>query len=191
MFFTPTKAVEIYKVSKPTLYADMKSGKLSYKIDDRSRRKINVAELERIYKKREEGTLQNETSKIVNQDNKKILSPNSDSFEIEIKYLKEMLDKQEELYKSQIEDLTEALKRSQEGQNKALLLLEDKTEGAGSWEKQFKALESRLSNQIAEKDKEAEVRIKSLRKAAKKKIDEVNSALEAERNKNLWQRLFG
>jgi len=65
MFVSPTKAIKMYEVSKPTLYKDMKDGKLSYEINDRKKRKINVAELERIYEKRdtEEGASTSETVK--------------------------------------------------------------------------------------------------------------------------------
>ena len=54
MFISPTNAVKMYDVSKPTLYKDMSEGKLSFTKDDRDRRKINVAELDRLYEKRED-----------------------------------------------------------------------------------------------------------------------------------------
>jgi hypothetical protein len=45
MFISPTNAVKMYNVSKPTLYKDMSDGTLSFDKDDRGRRKLNVAEL--------------------------------------------------------------------------------------------------------------------------------------------------
>ena len=65
MWLSPTKAVKMYNVSKPTLYADMKDGSLSYKMNDRKKRKINVAELDRLYDKRdsEEGASSSKTVK--------------------------------------------------------------------------------------------------------------------------------
>jgi hypothetical protein len=56
MFISPAEALRLYAVSKPTLYSDMKDGKLSYQVDDRDKRRINVAELDRLYEKRPEGT---------------------------------------------------------------------------------------------------------------------------------------
>lgn len=54
MHISPTEAIKLYDVSKPTLYSDMKEGKLSFKIDDRKKRKIDIAELERLYKLRDD-----------------------------------------------------------------------------------------------------------------------------------------
>jgi predicted site-specific integrase-resolvase len=54
MFISPTNAVKMYNVSKPTLYKDMSDGTLSFDKDDRGRRKLNVAELDRLYDKRED-----------------------------------------------------------------------------------------------------------------------------------------
>ncbi len=53
MYYSPTQAIKHYVVSKPTLYKDMSDGNLSFKIDDKKRRKINVAELGRLYEPRE------------------------------------------------------------------------------------------------------------------------------------------
>ena len=52
MFISPAEALRRYAVSKPTLYSDMGDGKLSYSLDDRGKRRINVAELDRLYEKR-------------------------------------------------------------------------------------------------------------------------------------------
>ena len=55
MQISPAKAVRLYKISKPTLYADMKSGKLSFTKSHRGKRQIDTAELSRLYDLREKG----------------------------------------------------------------------------------------------------------------------------------------
>src|SRR5688500_9639645 len=68
MFISPAEALRRYAVSKPTLYSDMKDGKLSYTIDDRARRKINVAELDRLYEKLPEGAKRPEALNVNDPD---------------------------------------------------------------------------------------------------------------------------
>lgn len=54
MQISPTETVRLYEVSKPTLYKDMEEGNVSFEFDSRKKRRLNVAELERVYERRKE-----------------------------------------------------------------------------------------------------------------------------------------
>jgi len=146
MFVSPTDALKDYKVSKPTLYADMKNGKLSYKKDDRGKRKINIAELDRIYDKKQKKAEPTHTSNNVNQEKLETLPNTIDAFQLENKYA----DKVIKQYEDEIEHLRDALKLAQEGHNKATLLLGNKSsgnDGVGVIQKSLSALETRIDRQ--------------------------------------------
>lgn len=204
MFLTPTKAVELFKVSKPTLYNDMKSGKLSFELDGRKKRKINVAELDRLYEKRSD-TEEGLTSKIVN---KKQNLTNTDvsqtNIEREIKSIREQIEsghkREVELLNNQIEQLQSQVESLNKNLNKALdvtALLEDKREGKGTKESEFDVKfknmeqvieELRTQNKhLLEKEDERQKRAEERRKQQR----EAEAALEEEKNKSFFQKLFG
>jgi len=95
-------------------------------------------------------------------------------------------DREREQLQARIDHLEEALKRSQEGHNRATLLLEGRTSGVGDWEKSLQTLETRIANQEEASRKERQ----EIKNQAKRKIDHVKRALEEEQNKSVWQRLF-
>ncbi|MCP5004715.1 MAG: hypothetical protein GY941_12370 [Planctomycetes bacterium] len=192
MHVSPTEAVKTYNVSKPTLYEDMKNGRISYQKNERNKRRINVAELDRVYDKRV-GGLEEANVKVRNYKTELNDSNPSDAAKVEITYLKELNKQQKEQFEAQIQSLQGALDKAQEGQNRLTLLLEDqrsKESGAGEWEKALKALEHRIANQEANE--------KNLKERAQKEINKHKNALEeekkklkAEQNKTVWQKLFG
>ena len=90
-------------------------------------------------------------------------------------------------FKNQIENLQQSLKISQETAQKVTLLLEDKRKEskAGDLEKSVQTLEQRIANQEktskAEQEKALELR---------KKNRALKQALEAEKAKSLWKKIF-
>ena len=202
MNITPTKAVKLFKVSKPTLYNDMKSGKLSFELDGRKKRKINVAELDRLYDKREK-TDENLTSKSVKSENSFTGSNvNESSLKREIENIREQIQsshkREIELMNNQIEQLQSQLENLNKNLDKALdvtALLEDKRAGQGAKEtkidEKFKNMESvieelRLQNKRL-LDKESERQKKSEERRKQRELE----AAEKEKNKPLLKRLFG
>jgi len=107
----------------------------------------------------------------------------------------EVLDKERvrerEQYERQIETLTDSLTRAQETAQKITLLLEDKSKsssgGGGEWEKGLKALEERIAAQDALARKE----IEEIKRNSQRQVLQYKTALEAEKSKPLWKRLFG
>jgi hypothetical protein len=188
MHISPTEAVKTYNVSKPTLYEDMKNGRISYQKNERNKRRINVAELDRVYDKRVGGSVSTNV-KVRNDKTELNDSKSSDAADVEIRYLKELNKQQKEQFEAQVQSLQIALDKAQEGQNSVTRILEDqrtKEAGAGEWEKSFKALESRLSNQesTSKEIKEREEKILRQNKALK-------NALQEERSRGFFKKLFG
>jgi DNA repair exonuclease SbcCD ATPase subunit len=187
MFITPAEAIRRYNVSKPTLYSDMTEGKLSFKFDDRKKRKIDVAELDRLYEKRIEAGPATQvnvnprpdlTQSNVNQNVGEIERLNQ-----EIGYLKRELH----MRQNETEKWQEAFDKAQATADKITALLENKSgSGAGEWEKALKALEERISNQDAQAKKE----IEDIKKNSQQQVMRYKTALEAEKNKPFWKKIF-
>ena len=194
MNISPAEAIRRYNVSKPTLYSDMKDGKLSFTLDDRKRRKINIAELDRIYDKREEeGALTVEKSvqspvKNTQSNVKPTAEYSMGRLELEVEYLKrELTNRQEET-----ERWKEAFDKAQSTADKITALLEDQSVKSrhatdkDEWKKTLTELETRIANQektTQEKEAEAE-KILQQNKVLKK-------ALTAEQSKGFFKKLFG
>ena len=190
MWLSPTKAVKMYNVSKPTLYADMKDGSLSYEMTDRKKRKINVAELDRLYDKRdtEEGASNTKTVK----GNSTLTETNVSKRQLEQKLeeahakIAESQEREITALKNQIENQKEQIEQLNKNLNKALDVtaqLEDKREGQGAKEVERDTKLEMLENQISR------LTAKSERQAAldKKRIQE----LEKENAKSWFQKLIG
>lgn len=90
-------------------------------------------------------------------------------------------------YREQIEHLQEALQRSQEGHNRATLLLENQQAGGGGWEEAIASIERRLANQEAD----AKQKRDKLKASAKRQIEHYKQQLDTELCKPFWQKLFG
>lgn len=194
MNISPAEALRRYNVSKPTLYSDMKDGKLSFTLDDRKRRKINIAELDRIYDKREEEgalTVEKSVRSPINNTQSNVKSTAEYSMgrlEIEVEYLKrELTNRQEET-----ERWKDAFDKAQSTADKITALLEDQSSKSrhatdkDEWKKALTELETRISNQEKtnqEKEIEAQ-KILQQNKALKKSLTE-------EQSKGFFKRLLG
>ena len=160
MYISPTEAIKMYDVSKPTLYKDMSEGNLSFKKDDRKRRKINIAELDRIYQKRAgQGddltsrnvkpaiplTELNVSDKQVATQIKAIREQISKSKDREI----ELLEQQIEQFKDQVENLNRHLEETRKEHKVYVRLLEDKREEQGAktshWGEKLELMEQQIS----------------------------------------------
>ena len=167
MSISPAEAIRLYDVSKPTLYKDMKEGTISYEQDDKNRRRLNPAELDRVYKKRrlEEGAqtilkggynpatetaLNAELVPVALMD--KILKEQREQFENQIEMLRIALD--------QAQKLPQLLENSRKEEN-------DKVEEA--WEQNIELLKGQVAN-------EKDLRIKEL--ARSKRLYKENKYLK-------------
>ena len=137
--------------SRTTITKHMRAGKLSFEEDGQGNKLIDASELIRVYGdecdfSREEGSI-SET---------RAATPTGQGVQAEVNTLQTQLakevaerDRERAHFRQQVEQLQDALKLAQEGHNKAMLLLENRSGGRGEWEGPLKALEERIANQDA------------------------------------------
>lgn len=207
MFISPTDAVKMYDVSKPTLYKDMSDGTISFTKDDRDRRKINVAELDRLYAKRQDAQ-ESLTSTNGNQWDG-LTEPNVNNQQLvqQVKAIREqieqsrnreieLLEAQIEQFKNQIENLHRHLDETREEHRVYVRLLEDKREEQGAktsrWDQKLQAMEQQLSalqdqnKLLVAREEERKKRIEERRRK-----QEAEKRQEQEHRQRFWNRLFG
>ena len=188
MKVNPTDAAQIAGVTRKTLYADMQKGTLSYEVTDKKKRLINVAELERVY-----GTL----AKDVGGDTKntlfetagntqKTVDTASGGNNIDVEVLKIRLEQSEnersrerEQLNEQIEHLRSMLSSEQEERRKITALLTNQTADKEEQGTQQKKTESQLDD--------LKMTVQELRKQNRA----IFKTLKEEKEKSLWQKLFG
>ena len=204
MKVTITKAAKMAGVSRNTIYNDIDSGVLSFTSNARNKKLIDVSELARVYEnvEFEDEKPQNKASQTVEKrtETLKALSKQDISAQVlqerlkatekSLEVLNEERERERQNYESRLETLETALTKAQDGYNSVTKLLEDhrtKESGAGEWENAIKALESRISNQEAALKTELE----ETKKKAQSQIARYKQELEKEKNKSLWQKLFG
>lgn len=213
-----TEAHRLTGVARSTIYKDIDSGKLSSTQNARGKQVVMVSELERVYGKvspekiqdknnvsENVATDQNRSSTVqsaqidqvaVLQERIEALRAKVESQDEIIGDLKEVRKDNRRVYEEQIETLREALDKAQDGFNGITKLLEDKTDtdnDSNKWEKGLKALETRIANQEKDRQEEKRLRLEQEAKARKhlQKAREFKRALEEERSKSLWKKLFG
>lgn len=135
--------------SRTTITKHMRAGKLSYEEDGHGNKLIDASELIRVYGdecdfSREEGSSTDSSA----------ATPTGQGVQAEVNTLqaqlaKEVAERERERahFRQQVEQLQEALKLAQEGHNKAMLLLENRSGGKADWEATLKALEERIAKQ--------------------------------------------
>ena len=186
--------------SRETINAATKSGKLSFTIGSKNTKEIDIAELERVYPLIKTVNDIMSPSEVVQANP----TPSDSDSTAELAALNEKLAASERMRETidserarerrQLEDaidnLREALAKTQEQHNKALLLITDQsqqtTERVGGWEKSARSLEKRIANQ---EERSKKFRDEALK--ARRQVEQYRRALEAERNKPFWQRLIG
>lgn len=204
MKVTITKAAKMAGVSRNTIYNDIDSGVLSFTSNARNKKLIDVSELARVYEnvEFEDEKPQNKASQTVEKRTEtlkplskqdisaQVLQERLKATEKSLEVLNEERERERQNYESRLETLETALTKAQDGYNSVTKLLEDhrtKESGAGEWENAIKTLESRISNQEAALKTELE----ETKKKAQSQIVRYKQELEKEKNKSLWQKLFG
>lgn len=146
--YTITAAHRITGRSRTTIQKHIKKGKLAYELGEGGVKLIDASELIRVYgddcdfRREEQGA--GATAGIP-------AAP--DTVRTEVHTLRDRLDtlneerrREREQLQTQIEYLQDALKQAQEGGNRALLLLEDRS-GSADWQAAIASLEARLDVQ--------------------------------------------
>ncbi len=186
-------------IERSTLYRHIKDKPISVIKNNGAHPKIEASELIRIYgdqfkidalngSKRNKNATKTNSDDTKNNTNTTISAENFPASE-KIAVLEKERVREREQYESRIDHLENALLKAQDGQMAVTRILEDqstKDSGAGEWEKSFKALENRIANQEA-KEKGHQEREEKLLKQAR----HFKKALQEEKNKGFFQKLFG
>lgn len=197
------EAAQVIGKTKKTIYNHKDKNRFTYEIDSDGKAVIDVSELLRVYgssseiNERLEKLIADPRGEIsVKKETYTAATKREESalieYKIKLARLEAELSKEQELKKKaeeQVDYFKEALERAQDTSQKITLLLENKSkenEKEDKWQNSMSALESRVSNQEAKAKEDLEKSQKVLRQN-----QALKKALEAEKNKSLWQRLFG
>ncbi len=184
--------------SRETINSATKDGTLSYTLNNKNHKVIDVAELSRVYEitkaleEVEQHSGVNHSQSPSETDSQKWMSrylemkTKADSAIEKAELLEKHHQQQRKIYEDQVQNLQDSLKLAQEGHNKATLLLENKSDDGNQWQIALKAIEERVANQENKAKEEQERAQKILRQN-----QALKKALEEEKNKSFWQKLFG
>lgn len=177
---------EIHRItgkSRTTISKHMEEGKLSFTMDD-GKKQVDAAELMRVY-----GSDCNFDS-VSKEPSRPSASPSQNSGESLTQQQLELERKERERERgqllNQIDYLKDALGTSQEGHNRATLLLENHSSGGGTLEAALSALEKRMEQQELTAKEEQELALK-----LRRQNQSLKRVILAERNKTFWERLLG
>ena len=206
--FNMTDAAVLAGVSRRTFYNHIDSKPITTKRNQNDEKVVDLSELKRVYgeetilsnlqKMQEDDDVQprelahNDSVQGVQSSQSadlKLMRARIEALENEKNLIEEQARREREQIQDERDFLRKRLEEAQEGQKRITLLLEDhshKQNGGEAWEKSFRALEQRLANQekAAKEREEKEQRLLKQNRGLKQ-------ALEAEKNKSFWQKLFG
>lgn len=192
MKLTLGQAAKEVEVSKTAISNSIKSGRLSATKTETGSYEIDPAELFRVYppKPVNAGVNLTKLNTEVNPINMPELGVLTAQLTGQQKLLEEK-DKQIERMIREKENLEERLDEQIQQSKRITLLLEHKAasgpERGGEWEKSLKSLETRIANQEENTKREMDM----LKRKAQAKIAQYKQALEEEKKKPLWKKLFG
>lgn len=179
---------EVHRItgkSRTTISKHMEEGKLSYQMEG-DKKLIDAAELMRVYGS--DCDFERVTSKKAT-----LLPTPSEQSPQESEFIKRQLENERQererertQYLNQIEHLQEALGAAQEGHNRATLLLENNSSGGGALQTALDGLEKRMNQQELSLQEEKELALK-----LRKQNLRLKKAIQMEREKSFWERLFG
>lgn len=181
--YSISESARITGKTRDTIRSHIKKSKLSFELDINGNKRIERSELMRVYGNDLDFSLANgkkrtKTSATFNTDN----AGNIKMLEEQLKNERSERDRERRQYENQIESLTDALQRSQEGQNRTTLLLENHSKREGDWEASFNALRNAQEQSRHE--------ILELKNLAKRREEKLKRALEAERTKPFWRKIL-
>lgn len=178
-------------ITRATFYRHVEKKGITMEENDEGNPVVDVSELLRIYgNKVKTDTVSEQNNAPLNTNAAKTgqgAGTEITGLKIQVEMLEASQRREREILEDQIEHLKNTLSKAQDGQNKLTMLLEHKEQdGAGDWGRSLKALEQRIANQekTAQEKQEREEKILRQNRALKK-------ALDAEKSKGFFQKLFG
>ena len=144
--------------SRETINNATQDGTLSYSLNGRNHKVIDISELERIYplvktmdeiEKKEivkKSPVPSETDSQEWRNRYVETKSRLESAEEKIQLIEKYHTKERNIFEDQVENLQKSLFLAQEGHNRATLLLEDKSEKQGEWQTAVSSLKEQISN---------------------------------------------
>ncbi|MDF1864388.1 MAG: hypothetical protein P1U70_06120 [Saprospiraceae bacterium] len=190
-----TKAAQLAGVSRTTLYNDMKSGKLSFELQGKKKKTIDISELERVYGQLEQFN-QNEPSKPVKTEQK--LTGSSDfALEIELAVLRDKLEifenerkREQEKTSDEIEHLRGRLEKADNERVKLTAILTDQREGQGTQKNERDDKIEKLESVVLQLQKQNN-QFMEREEARRKRAEERRRLKEEEESRGFWRRFLG
>lgn len=225
MKYTVIEAAKVVGISRQTIYRHIEKKPITTEKDDDGNIFIDASELIRVYGNNIDFNAHKDSDNPVtsNNDIKKLHAVTKSDGANDIKIIEERLNsagkqiemleiqmrREREILEEQIVTLKDALKVSQDVQNKTVALLENKSNlsnngNSNDWQKSLKALEDRIANQeVAIQEKIALEAEKTAKEAKEKEelrlqleekekiLAEKEEALKIEKSKSFLHKLFG
>ncbi len=199
MKLTLGQAAKEAGISKPSLSAAIKKGRLSASKNDSGVYEIDPAELFRVYPKKQEANQLDNSSSLTLTNGKKSVSSgvNKEVLDLLLAERDKLLEEKDKTIKRLEEEKSEIREdlQDQKDQSKRItLLLENQSsKGAGDWEKGLKALEERIANQekSAKEIEDKALKLEEENRKLKKMVTTKEQALKEEKSKGFFKRLLG
>jgi len=201
MKLTLGQAAKEAGISKPSLSAAIKKGRLSANKNESGVFEIDPAELFRVYPKKQEANPLGNGSHLTQTNGKKGVSSgvSNDMLDLLLAERDKLLEEKDKAIR-RLEDekseIREDLQEQREQAKRITLLLENhsnKEAGDDDWKKSLKSLEKRIANQ-EEKTKEEEKKAQELEEEnfkLKEAMAAKEKALKEAQSKGFFEKLFG
>lgn len=188
--YSISEAARIVNRGRATITRHMHAGELSFERNDQGNRTVDASELLRVY--RDRCDFDRASGKKKTDMNRSVAA--KAATDSDFTALKE-------LYEARIADLKDALSESKDTiveERETRKLLEDKTKERTGWKEALSEMEAKIARKVQREvtaiKKQSEGEVHELKERYRIKIGEINNLkteLSNERNKTLWQKLFG
>jgi hypothetical protein len=194
MKYSISESARIVGVTRKTLYKHIETKPISIEKDEQDRPVIDASELMRVYGDQcrfdvDKGSKSQITKSQNDPENAVPGSLEAAVIQKELDMLRAQMTSDREIFEEQVDYLRKKLDEANSESRKLTALLTDQraeSSRAGEWEKAIKALEQRIANQEST-DKEQQERAQKILR----QNQALKKALEEERGKSFWKRLFG
>lgn len=185
MKYSVSEAARIVGFTRKTFYKHIKKKGISVEKDENNRPLIDASELIRVYGDRCNFETDQENTKVDEGQGtpQKVDTDKQLDTVVEIAVLREKLSNTEE-QRDHYQTLYEQERQERQANTR---LLADQRDKQDHWEKSFLELQQMITNQESKANQELE----TFKQQTKRQLIAYKRALQQERNKSLWQRLFG
>ena len=171
--FNISEVARLTGKARSTISTHLRNGKLSCIYDKDNNKLIEASEIIRAYPDHlefdEDGKLKTKTNRVEKSSNEE--PRESEQYRQMLEFEQKERDRERRQLEERIEHLRADFEKSQERESRATLLLENQSKDSDLWKRQLAEIEKRIANQ--ERD-----------------VEKYRRALNKERSKTFWQKLF-